>query len=217
MGGVLIIGVFERLGFHLCKRLLDMGYEVGGISLNPSPDETEEDMELEIGRNSNFEKMPIGAVETHFNRDKVVVFSLYDLYTEGKIPPSHTESLGKKLEELIRLNHHWPLVVLLLPNGLGQRSGEEQNIKAIRKAADLAEASAEKVLRVILPVPGTPGKDLEQTGKKNTAKKARTLPTAGEEGPDWDKAAECIALMIDKGDTGTRILEGIYPTLNGRG
>ncbi|WP_316571091.1 hypothetical protein [Neobacillus sp. YIM B06451] len=217
MGEALIIGVFERLGFHLCKRLLEMGYEVGGISLSPSPDETEENMELEIGRNSNFVKMPIDAVETHFIGEKVVIFSLYDLYTEGKIPPSHTESLGTKLEELIRLNHQWPLVVLLLPNGPGQRSREVRNIEAIRKAADLAEASAEKVLRVIVPIPSTTGTDMEQTGKKNAAEKSSTLPTAGEEGPDWDKAAERIALLIDKGDTGTRILEGIYPTLNGRG
>ncbi|WP_053365560.1 hypothetical protein [Bacillus sp. FJAT-27245] len=216
MGGALIIGVFERLGFHLCKKLLEMGYEVGGISLNPAPDVTEEDMELEIGRNSNFVKVPLDGDDLHLEKDKAIIFSLYDLYTEGKTPQTGTERLGEKLEALVRLNYHWKSVVLLLPNGLGRGNREAGSIEAIRKAADLAESTAEKVLHVFLPVPGTPRTILVQPGNNNTSETAGRPCGTGDGVPDWEEAADHIALLIDKGETGIRTLEGIYPTLNGR-
>ncbi|RDU35565.1 hypothetical protein DRW41_17675 [Neobacillus piezotolerans] len=210
MEGALIIGVFERLGFHLCKKLLEMGYEVRGISLNPSPDGSEEDMELEIGRNSNFEKLPIESARALCGRDQALIFSLYDLYTERKITRPHSERLAGDLEELIRLNDKWDSVVLLIPDSLGRQHPEECEINPIEKAVELAEGSAERVLRVILPSNGNTRPVEEQSAKKNICQNAGQTPSESCEGSDWREAAERIALLIDQGETGTRILEGIY-------
>lgn len=210
MGRALIIGVFERLGFHLCKKLLEMGYEVRGISWNSASDESEEDMELEIGRNSNFVKLHMGNEGTFCERDNAIIFSLYDLYTDEKSPNPHSERLAVELEELIRMNSKWPSVVMLLPNVPVQRNQEENGTQAIRKAADLAEASAENVLKVILPFPYNSLPIEGQATEKCRPEQEVQLPAAGNEAPDWQEAAERIALLIDKGETGTRILEGIY-------
>jgi hypothetical protein len=55
MDKVIIVGIYEFIGFQLCLSLLEQGIEVTGIHLKTARDDLFlEEKRLEIGRNSNF-------------------------------------------------------------------------------------------------------------------------------------------------------------------
>lgn len=54
-----ILGVYDYIGYGLCKHLLDRGIEIEGIDLsNKSKDYYAEEKRMEIGRNANFIEVP---------------------------------------------------------------------------------------------------------------------------------------------------------------
>ncbi|WP_204562965.1 hypothetical protein [Neobacillus notoginsengisoli] len=61
-----------------------MGYEVIGISPNEQSDPTEEEMLLEIGRNSNFAKMSLNTLGNRDFKGEVLIYSFFDFYLAGK-------------------------------------------------------------------------------------------------------------------------------------
>ncbi|MCM2533702.1 hypothetical protein NDK43_16555 [Neobacillus pocheonensis] len=84
MDKAIIFGVFDFVGFHVCKTLLDKGIEVKGIRVeNIGKTPFLEEKRLEIGRNANFEEQSflewslLGKPEKPIN---MIIFSLYDFF-----------------------------------------------------------------------------------------------------------------------------------------
>ncbi|WP_059173008.1 hypothetical protein [Bacillus sp. FJAT-27445] len=213
MGGALIIGVFDRLGFHLCKKMLELGYVIRGISLNTENTETEEEMELEIGRNSNFINISMDSINANQIENDAIIFSLYDLYTSGVASNLEKPGLADEVEKYIRKHKGPSSVVLLLPLGLSHQNPGQEGIQVIKRAADFAETTAEKVLRLYLPLQELPPLQGEEEAgsfpKKAWPEDGPAGRKAGEEFHDWYGVAERIAMLIEKGETGTRFLEDI--------
>ncbi|WP_141432805.1 NAD(P)-dependent oxidoreductase [Bacillus sp. 03113] len=100
MDKVMIIGVFDFLGFHFCTAMLEQGFEVEGIHLkfNEKKSFTTE-KKLEIGRNANFIETDIKRLNPssfHLDQDSFIVVDVYDTYIK------HNE---EALLELIPFNH----------------------------------------------------------------------------------------------------------------
>lgn len=82
MDKAVIFGVYEFVGFQLCKKLLEQGIEVQGMIVDPGGEEWLEEKRMEIGRNSNFTEMDITEWE---NRDGAyVIANFYDFFMKEK-------------------------------------------------------------------------------------------------------------------------------------
>jgi hypothetical protein len=81
MDKAIILGVYGFIGFHLCKEILEKGFEVTGIHLDHSNDRYIEEKRMEIGRNANFTEKIIEEWEGEDFEDdshSLIIFSLYD-------------------------------------------------------------------------------------------------------------------------------------------
>lgn len=81
MDKAIILGAYGFVGFHLCKEILEKGFEVTGILLDHSNDRYIEEKRMEIGRNANFTEKIIEEWEGEdFEDDShaLIIFSLYD-------------------------------------------------------------------------------------------------------------------------------------------
>jgi hypothetical protein len=93
MGGtkldkVCILGVYQFIGFHLCKRFLESGFSVEGIHLETESDLFLEEKRLEVGRNANFSEQIFPVAEQNIETD-VTIIPIYDwfmTYKESKRP-----------------------------------------------------------------------------------------------------------------------------------
>lgn len=115
MERAVIIGVFEYLGFLLCKRILEEGIEVDAVHLSQERHPMAEQRRLEIGRNANFvewdvEKFNSSTVES----GKTIVFM--DLMTENKREVALTSENKDRLDEMLKqLSRKNGRVVFFLP------------------------------------------------------------------------------------------------------
>lgn len=86
MDKIMIFGVFEFVGFHLCKRFLEEGYNVKGIVIDTSQEGLLEERRLEVGRNANFEEQSFtqwqeqSGEDNENNESVTMIFPLYDWY-----------------------------------------------------------------------------------------------------------------------------------------
>ncbi|PLT30390.1 hypothetical protein [Peribacillus deserti] len=100
----IIVGNFQFVGFHLCKKLLEQGNEVIGIDLRNEGNPSFEDKYLEIGRNANFSFLTLEEWDAAWNEDEdvVVYISYYDMYKTAASRSEHTiallNSINKKSE-----------------------------------------------------------------------------------------------------------------------
>jgi len=82
MDKVIIVGIYEFIGFHLCLSLLEQGIEVTGIHLKTGREDLFlEEKRLEIGRNSNFtEKEETYLVSEPLSVPTTVFIDYYSYY-----------------------------------------------------------------------------------------------------------------------------------------
>lgn len=83
MDKAVIIGVYDFLGFHFCRKLLDLGMEVAGIHIDHyGTGFFLEEKRMEIGRNANFKEYLLKEFSWPFgtNEDAVIIFDYYDLF-----------------------------------------------------------------------------------------------------------------------------------------
>lgn len=151
MGKAIIIGAFELLGFQVCKRMLDQGYEVIGLSLIDKSDSLEEEMLLEIGRNSNFAKAELEALRYIDLQDEIVIYSLYDIYHDGKVRGLDEKERWSATCRTIFKMEPAGYTVLLLPGHLQERFASKSDFETIDDAALLAAGESENMLKIYLP------------------------------------------------------------------
>lgn len=127
-----IIGVFEYLGFLLCKRILEEGIEVDAVHLNQEINPMAEERRLEIGRNANFVEWDVEKFNSStVASEKIVVFM--DFMTNNKIEDAlifeKRDEFTEMLEQLSRQNGS---VVVFLPfELLSKRSMIHSNIQKL--------------------------------------------------------------------------------------
>ncbi|WP_139339525.1 hypothetical protein [Bacillus dakarensis] len=102
MDKAIVVGVYEFLAFHFCKKFLDDGMEVIGVhSLSQENDLFTEEKRMEIGRNANFveEKYEKWTV-TDEQEEVLLVLDYYDLFIRNVEKELDWESMKLKLSGL---------------------------------------------------------------------------------------------------------------------
>lgn len=136
MDKAVIFGVYEFVGFYLCKELLEQGYEVKGILFNPSTDAYIEEKRLEIGRNANFTEKIIGEWEELEHEDEspsLIIISIYDLFMGYKEKLLNSEAMNKRFfQQIDNRKGNQNQIVCLLPIQLLVQSIHSDGINDLR-------------------------------------------------------------------------------------
>lgn len=122
MDKVIIIGVYEYLGFHLCLKFLEEGIEVIGVDTEiDDSDFFIEEKKLFIGRNSNFTERDLSALKHENGLVNTHVFiDYYSNYVRGQ-----EESLITVLINQLEDAEMTSLVVLLPIQMCGDRKDSQ--------------------------------------------------------------------------------------------
>jgi hypothetical protein len=130
-----ILGVYDYIGYGLCKYMLDLGVEIEGIDLSNKPnDYFTEEKRMEIGRNANFSEVPFKEWNGS-NAKEIVFISLYQDYLDSVNTPLE-KGLLQKLNSLENVP-----VVLILPAYLAQKNAKDK----------LSISKKSKVTEIYLP------------------------------------------------------------------
>jgi hypothetical protein len=126
---VIIYGVHEFVGFHLCKRFLEKGYRVTGIHFKMEGALFEEEKRLEVGRNANFIEKALQDSENLSEAESgpvINIISLYDLFmtckesalTTKKVFENMVQSLNKQKQTKNQFVYLLPIQLLTGSNDL---------------------------------------------------------------------------------------------------
>ncbi|MDP4085119.1 MAG: hypothetical protein Q8934_10970 [Bacillota bacterium] len=142
MDKAVIFDAFEFVGFHFCKKLLDIGFEVSGIQFNhEKKNKYLDEMRLEVGRNANFKEKTMEEWATQMEKEMddpaFFIFSLYDLYMGYKEDLLNNEILKDYLLNSIRQRNKQSLIVFLLPI---QLISEENDAEGLRGCKDFLKS-----------------------------------------------------------------------------
>ena len=82
-----IFGVYEFIGFHLCKRFLENGFSVEGIHLDTERELFLEEKRLEVGRNANFNEksFPLSGQNVETDVTIIPIYDWFMTYTNSKL------------------------------------------------------------------------------------------------------------------------------------
>jgi hypothetical protein len=82
-----IFGVYEFIGFHLCKRFLESGFSVEGIHLETESDLFLEEKRLEVGRNANYNEksFPLSGQNMETEVTIIPIYDWFMTYNNSKI------------------------------------------------------------------------------------------------------------------------------------
>lgn len=137
MEKAVIVGVFEFLGFHFCKRILDEGIEVVGIQ--PDIDEDNyliEEKRLEIGRNANFSYINSMDKWNVSNEPVTLIVDFYDFFVKKNEGFILNSTLFEKMAE--KMNQENSKVIFLIPILLKSRAQYKQGyLKLMEKVEQL--------------------------------------------------------------------------------
>jgi nucleoside-diphosphate-sugar epimerase len=133
MDKAVIFGVYDFISFHLCKALLDIGFEVTGVILESEREiDFLDEKRLEIGRNANYTEYPYSNWIHTYEETEAIVLSLYDLYMQYK------ETILKESEMKELLTNYFSKIqnrslkfIILAPSQLLTKPIEEKSFKVI--------------------------------------------------------------------------------------
>ncbi|WP_066294949.1 hypothetical protein [Bacillus sp. FJAT-29937] len=87
MDRAVIIGAFQFLGFHFCRSLLDLGFEVVGVrSENEEKDAHLIEKRMEIGRNANFSEINMSELlsQVELHAQTLILIDYYSFSAAGQ-------------------------------------------------------------------------------------------------------------------------------------
>jgi hypothetical protein len=153
MGGtkldkVCIYGVYEFVGFHLCKRLLEKGFCVEGIHFEQQSDEFLEEKRLEIGRNANFEETVFANGETK-SESEMIILSLYDLFMTYK--ESYEELFPQIVQSINERSNTKSQLIYILPIQLLTNLEDIEGMKEVQNFIDQVKNSDQCIQYFYLP------------------------------------------------------------------
>lgn len=153
MDKVILFGVFDFINFHVCKTLLEKGIEVKGIHVEnidrvPYLDEKR----FEIGRNANFYEQSIMEWNNQHDSGETIVFSLYDLYMNGKEDILRNEAVTKPILDLLKQNQEKSTIAsFLLPAQMAVYPLDERAFRPLRDFLQQSLAVKQELQLIYLP------------------------------------------------------------------
>lgn len=152
MDKAVILGAFEFIGFHMCKKMLDDGYEVKGIHVEKVQSQ-DEAKRLEVGRNANFQEQSIEewleSKREGSTEKQTIIISLFDLFM-GHKENRLTSSVG--LIDYLNERKKWEnTVVLLLPIQLAVQQEALSSLEQVNHFLEKIADDSETLQFVYLP------------------------------------------------------------------
>ncbi|KIY22955.1 NAD(P)-dependent oxidoreductase [Mesobacillus subterraneus] len=146
MERAMIVGVYDFIGYSLCRHLLDMGIEVTGVHpIGEQDHDYTEEKRLEIGRNANFSEISLiewqGIEEVDF-----VFVTLFELFLEQ----NRTEKGLEEVFAILQSKHCTKQrTALLLPAFFAQENAKLETTSV--KLAQFLDNAKSSVLVIYLP------------------------------------------------------------------
>jgi hypothetical protein len=142
MGGtkldkVCILGVYEFIGFHLCKRFLENGFSVEGVHLNTECDLFLEEKRLEVGRNANFNEKSFPLSGKNLETD-VTIIPIYDWFMTYKESRKRFSEIIQYIKNAPKTNFVFLLPIQMLTDS--QDEGMEEARGFIEQTNNLAQS-----------------------------------------------------------------------------
>src|SRR4051812_42016462 len=133
MDKAIIFGIYDFVGFHMGRTLLNKGLEVIGVHDEESSETSfYEEKRMEVGRNANFREISLTELEA-FREDSptktTFILSLYDLYMLNK-ETVFQEQMMSRLQQYIESNHNLTDILFLLPIQI-LKSEEAQPLRTV--------------------------------------------------------------------------------------
>ncbi|WP_066071117.1 hypothetical protein [Neobacillus soli] len=214
MDKAVIFGAFDFVSFHVCKTLLNKGFEVNGIHIEEK-DKTDflADKRLEVGRNANFSEQSLimwGNNQDQDNGKTMLIFSIYDLYMLKKETLIENGAVMKAIIHYIERNENNTDLAFILPIQMLSRTFKERRLEGF---IDNVKGLVKNTRLFYLPSiygPWQPSVFLFQQAISSKFQKADM--TIGDR--EWtndtlfiDDAAESICEIIESGKPGSYLLE----------
>jgi hypothetical protein len=208
-----IVGVYDFVGYSLCRHMLDIGIEVEGIHpAGEGEDYYTEEKRLEIGRNANFTETSLldwQAVET----EDFLFITMFEALLDQDRTVDFLETLLTKLEFR---NSKALSTVLVLPAYFAQENAKLE--KAGSKLNGFISKSLPSVLTIYLPTiygPWQPEKFFFQQVMNLSSIESREIQDVDQ--LDWtddclyiDDAVKSIREMAESGTRGQYFLSSGY-------
>lgn len=119
MDKAIIFGMFDFVGFHVGKNLLNKGIEVKGVHIDELDNiDFLDEKRLEVGRNANFIEQSLFEWENSPEDDignTRFIFSIYDLFMLKKEQILQDEAVTKPIIQYIEDNKNKTNIVFILP------------------------------------------------------------------------------------------------------
>jgi len=107
-----ILGVYDFIGYSLCKYMLNDGVEIEGVHIASKHDDYfTEEKRMEIGRNANFSEISLKEWQTTGTNEQLII-SLYEHFNKDGTVEQFTKGIIKKLENMDRSSQ---TLILILP------------------------------------------------------------------------------------------------------
>ncbi|MEH7884439.1 hypothetical protein V7654_08935 [Bacillus sp. JJ1609] len=107
-----ILGVYDFIGYSLCKYMLNDGVEIVGVHIASKHDDYfTEEKRMEIGRNANFSEISFKEWQTTGTNEHMII-SLYEHFNKDGAIEQFTKGIIKKLENMDRSSQ---TLILILP------------------------------------------------------------------------------------------------------
>jgi nucleoside-diphosphate-sugar epimerase len=124
MERAVILGVYDFIGYSLCRYLLDNGVEIEGVHIVGRHDHFfTEEKRMEIGRNANFTEISFREWKNS-GADELVIISLYEHLNNNDKREQFNKALMEKLENMNRSDQQ---LILILPASIALKQDKSAN------------------------------------------------------------------------------------------
>lgn len=124
MEKAVILGVYDFIGYGLCRYLLDNGVEIEGVHIVDRHDHFfTEEKRMEVGRNANFSEISFKEWKNS-GADNLIFISLYEHLNNNEKREQFNKALMGKLENLNRSDQK---LILILPAYLALKQESSAN------------------------------------------------------------------------------------------
>lgn len=138
MDKAIIFGIYNFIGFHTCKALLNKGVEVMGVQFDESDKSPFlEEKRLEVGRNANFSERSLSEWENRReeeNAQTTLILSIYDLYMLKIETILQKEKITRAIIQFIKEIKNNTNVAFILPIQM-LRTEQDKTIGALLEQA----------------------------------------------------------------------------------
>lgn len=124
MEKVVILGVYDFIGYGLCRYLLDNGVEIEGAHIVDRHDHFfTEEKRMEVGRNANFSEISFREWKNS-GADNLIFISLYEHLNNNEKREQFNKAIMDKIENLNRIDQK---LIFILPAYLALKQEKSTN------------------------------------------------------------------------------------------